>query len=578
MAEDFEHLQNRYERLKRLYEVSSFIHATLDPQEALQRILDEAVRLTHAGSGSIVLYNPTTGFLEIHAAHNLSSEASQLRLRPGEGVTGWVARTGQPARVGDVREDHRYIPVRSSVLSELAVPLEVTGELRGVLNVDADRLNAFSAEDQELLEALAVPAASVIRNTWVYEHIRLKARLFESLASVAQALNSTVNLDETLRAVTREACLLVDATVSSIFMVDATGDWLELKASQGAGEAYLHRPRLSVADSLLGTVVRRKKPLQDVNVQTSSRFQHREMARMEGLVSLLSVPFVFDGEAIGVLNVYTRQPHSFSNEEVHILTALADLSAVALQRARLYERVADVEEQLRQNERLSALGLLAAEVAHEIRNPLTVMKMLYHSLNLKFEPGDPRERDARIMGEKIDHLNRIVEQILDFARSAEPNFAAVNVNELIDELRLLTRHKLQHQSVALVTELAADLPTLVGDAGHLEQAFLNLTLNALDAMPEGGTLTLTTRTLRLPRRSVDPTHVLVEFRDSGSGMTRDQQRRLFRSLLSSTKEGGTGLGLAIVQRVVETHQGKLTIRSRPGHGTRIRLIFPVSAE
>src|SRR5262245_51390692 len=163
-----------------------------------------------------------------------------------------------------------------------------------------------------------------------------------------------------------------------------------------------------MVESLLGMVVRRKKPVQVENVQTSSRYQNVEVARREGLVSLLSVPLLFGGEATGTLNVYTAELHSFSNEEIRILTALAGLSAIAIEKARLYERIVDVEEQLRQNERLSAIGLLAAEVAHEIRNPLTVMKMLYHSLNLKFPDTDPRGRDAVIMGEKMDHLNRVV--------------------------------------------------------------------------------------------------------------------------------------------------------------------------
>src|SRR5207248_7952447 len=110
------------------------------------------------------------------------------------------------------------------------------------------------------------------------------------------------------------------------------------------------------------------------------------------------------------LNVYTGQPYSFSNEEVRILSALAELSAIAIEKARLYERVVDVEEQLRQNEKLSALGLLAAEVAHEIRNPLTVLKMLYHSLDLKFPEEDARAEAPRVIEEKMQHLNRIVEK------------------------------------------------------------------------------------------------------------------------------------------------------------------------
>src|SRR5205823_14561792 len=158
-----------------------------------------------------------------------------------------------------------------------------------------------------------------------------------------------------------------------------------------------------------------------------------------GLVALLSVPLLFSGETLGALNVYTGHPYSFSNEEIRLLSAMAELSAIAIEKARLYERVVDIEEQLRQNEKLSALGLLAAEVAHEIRNPLTVMKMLYHSLDLKFPEADPRSKDAQIIGEKMELLNKIVEQILDFARTTEPRLAPVNLNELIDELWLLVR-------------------------------------------------------------------------------------------------------------------------------------------
>ena len=227
------------------------------------------------------------------------------------------------------------------------------------------------------------------------------------------------------------------------------------------------------------------------------------MARREGLVSLLSAPLVFGGQAIGTLNVYTGEPRSFSNEEIHILLALAELSAIAMEKARLYERVVDVEEQLRQNEKFSALGLLAAEVAHEIRNPLTVMKMLYHSLRLDFAPGDPRVKDDAIMREKMDQLNKIVEQILDFARGTEPNLSAVNVNQLLDDLGLLTRHKMRNQRIQLVRHLAPDLPLVMADATQLAQAFLNLTLNAVEAMPGGGTLAVSTRSLRLPRHRTE---------------------------------------------------------------------------
>ena len=193
MSDELAELKPRYERLKLLYQVGSILHSTLDPQEALSLIVREAARLMRASSGSVVLVNPTNGFLEIHASQGLPPNAANLKLRVGEGVTGWVARTGKAARVGEVKDDPRYVMLRPEVRSELAVPLEVNGEVRGVLNVDSDRGDAFSAADQELLEALAAEAARVIQNTWLYEQLRLKARLFESLASVSRTSWRSVN-------------------------------------------------------------------------------------------------------------------------------------------------------------------------------------------------------------------------------------------------------------------------------------------------------------------------------------------------------------------------------------------------
>jgi signal transduction histidine kinase len=568
VSEEFSKPKLTPERLSLLYQVSNVIHSTLDSQEAFQLIVSEAVRVMKASSGSLVLINPTTSFLEIHAAQNLSSMARKLKLRVGEGITGWVARHGKPARVGDVTQDRRYVSVRRDVRSELAVPLDVQGEVRGVINVDSERADAFSADDQELLQELAIQAAKVIQNTWLYEQLRLKVMLFESLASVSRTINSTLNLDEALRAITREACELMRARMCSLMLLDESREWLDLRASYGAGDAYIKKPRMAAGESLIGVVVRRKKPLQVANVQADTRYQNVELARREGLVSLLSVPLIFSGQTIGALSVYTARPYNFSNEEIKILGALAELSAIAIEKARLYERVVDVEELLRQNEKLSALGLLAAEVAHEIRNPLTVMKLLYHSLNLKFDAKDPRSKDAQIIEAKIEHLNKIVEQILDFARTTEPKFAPVNVNDLVDELSLLVRHKLANQGVKLVRDLQADLPLVLGDATQLEQAFLNLILNAAEAMPDGGSLTIKTTALQSAQ-------VAVAFKDTGGGMTKEQQERAFKTVLATTKAKGTGIGLAIVGRIVETHHGQIRILSRPGRGTTMRITLPV---
>ena len=561
-------------QLRRLYQVSKVIHSTLDQQEALDLIVREAVGLVNATSGSVVLINPIDGFLEIQAAHGLDAGA-KLKLRVGEGITGWVAQQGKSAIVPDVSADKRYVPVHEHTRSELAVPLEINGVLSGVVNVDSDKPSAFDENDLALLTELASQAALVIHNAFLYEKSLIRANLFESLITVGQAINSAVDLDEALAAITREAASLMNAKTCALQLLDESSSHLTLVASHGAGEAYLNKPGVDIAESFLGSVVNLKKPLQIENVQTSNAYQQQDIAREEGLVAMLSIPLEFGGNAIGTLNVYKEETYVFSNDEIHIATALAELSALAIEKARLLERIVESEELLRQNEKLSALGLLAGEVAHEIRNPLTVLKMLYHSLGLEFPEDDPRAEDVRIMGEKMDHLNTIVEQILTFARNAEPSFKPTDINKLIDDLRILVRRKMAQQNVELEIQLEDNLPTVKADGPQFSQVFLNLTLNALEAMPNGGSLTIESRTIQLSKGVAAPTHVRIEFRDTGCGMDTESRERAFTSLLNTSKPDGAGLGLAIVGRIVESHGGRIKIKPSDS-GTTFSILLPLT--
>ena len=561
------------EQFKQLYLVSKVIHSTLDQQQALDLIIREAVRLVNATTGSLVLINPIDGFLEIQAAYSLPKK-SKLKLRVGEGITGWVAQQGKSAIVQNVHQDERYVQVHKHTKSELAVPLEINGILSGVVNVDSDKLNAFNQNDLALLTELTNQAALVIHNAFLYEQSKIRANLFESLVRVGQVINSRQDLDEALNAITIEASSLMKAKTCALQLLDETNNRLSLVASFGAGNAYLNKPDVLISESFLGSVVKLKKPLQIENVQTSNAYQQQDIARDEGLVAMLSIPLVFNSVVIGTLNIYKEETYVFSNEEINIAMALAEFSALAIEKARLLERIVESEELLRRNEKLSALGLLAGEVAHEIRNPLTVLKMLYHSLGLDFPKNDPRTEDVRIMGEKMDHLNNIVEQILTFARNAEPQFKPSDVNKIINDLRILVRRKFAQQKVVLNTQLAENLPEAKADEQQLSQVFLNLTLNALEAMPNGGELKIKSSSTQLQKNKNKVTNIQIEFSDTGSGMNSELRKKAFTSLLNSSKPGGTGIGLAIVNRIIESHGGEIKIRPNV-KGTTFSVYIPI---
>ena len=564
-------LKEENKQIKLLYRVSNLIHQSLDPKTALNVILQQAIELTHAHSASVSLINPTSGLLELEAAVGLPNEAyADFNLPIGRGITGWVAKKGKSALINDVQEDVRYVSIWAEVQSELAVPFDINDQVRGVLNVDATHKDAFNENDRKMLSNLAIQASKVIENTWLYEQIRFKAQMFESLTKVNEKIQNAYDLEEALEAVTREACQLMSARMCSVLMLDDTGDWLELTASHGAGESYRAKPRLHVEESFVGTVVRRCQPIQLRDTQGSHLYHNAELAREEGLVSMLSVPLMLESDPMGVLNVYTGKTHSFSDEEIHILKAFSNVSATAIQRARLNKDIRSMEEELRQREKLSALGLLAAEVAHEIRNPLTVMKMVYHALNLNFPDEDPRNEDVELLGKKMDQLNAIVERILDFARHNEPKTAPVNLNPLARNLYLLTRHKMKQHHIDFQMELADQLPKIQADPGQIEQVLLNIALNSIDAMPNGGTLHLSTG----HRKSGNGEHVVIAFRDTGLGMD-ERKMKQFDGLLQSNKPKGAGLGLMVVNKIVEAHAGIVKLISKPGQGTLIEIILPL---
>jgi signal transduction histidine kinase len=547
------------------------LRTLLHPQKALDRILAAAVRSTRADSGSFILINPNTGYLDIEASHNLSARAKKVKLRPGEGITGWVATTGLPLRTGDVRDEKRYVSISAKVRSEMAVPVEMRGQVVGLLNVDSKKVDAFSAIDEARLVDMALEAAQWLELAWEIDQLRLKGRQLTSLVNISQMIISETNLDEILNQITVQTLRLMKARICSVFLLSEDGEELVLRACEGGTKLYREKPNLPTEDSLLGTVVKRRKPFAVVDVVEEKGYVQADVARAEQLVSMLAVPLTFAGKAQGVLALYTQKRHRFSNDEIKLLAALGDLSAVAIEKGRLLARVVDMEEKLRASERLSALGLLAAEIAHEIRNPLTVMQMLFHALVESVQMDPTSQRDAELISEKMRHMNRILDQVLSFARSSEPTKEQVHAGPLIDDVFLLTRHKLQRQGIDIRSSVAGDLPPFRADRPQVEQVLLNLILNAAEAMPKGGSLRLSAG-----RELLDGApHIVISVRDNGAGMSPEQMDKLFAPFLTY-KESGTGIGLAIVKKIMENHQSKLEVESKLGQGTRFKLFFPIA--
>ncbi|MDB4793601.1 ATP-binding protein [Methylacidiphilales bacterium] len=309
-----------------------------------------------------------------------------------------------------------------------------------------------------------------------------------------------------------------------------------------------------------------------------------------GLRSFVGAPLLVESKIFGILIAGRRQPQSFSSVECEFLRQLSEHVALAAHQTQLYEALHQAYDDLRQTqqavmqqERLRALGQMASGIAHDINNAISPIALYTESL-LESEPGlSPRARDyLGTIQHAIDDVAQTVSRMKEFYRQREPQLtlAPVQVSRLIQQVIDLSRARWSDMPqqrgvfVKMETELAPELPTILGVESEIREALVNLVFNAVDAMPEGGILTLRTK---LATTALEPRQVLVEVSDTGMGMDEDTRRRCFEPFFTTKGERGTGLGLAMVYGIARRHNAEIEIDSAVGKGTTIRFVFPVPA-
>ncbi len=557
--------------LDALYHISRLVSDTEDAHEALRLILDEVMRVLPATSASIALVNPDTRRLQIEVVRGLPEDSRGLELPLGRGVTGWVALHGKPLVIGNVHEDVRYFKLKDTIRSEMAVPMLLDGLVVGVVNVDSEKPAAFGEQELKILTLVTSEATKVVGRLWLINQLRVKARQLESLITTGQTLVSKLDLEAVLNTAANQALSLMPCRLCAIFLLNPDGQSLRLAMLAGhEGSPPPGSESLALAESVLGSVIRHKKQVEVLDVVHTEEHHFTKLVADAGLVSLLMTPILVGDRAIGVLNVYTNRSHRFNNDERRIFSTLANLCAVAVQNAELYTRVFASEESLRKNERLTTLGLLAAEIAHEIRNPLTVITLLLDTLDLKFPDGDVRAQDVAIIREKLGHLGELVERVLGFSKSGTVLQARWSLGAIIEETVRLLRLKVEQSRVTVRFHSPAR-PLLVDThKAQLQQVLLNLLLNSIQAMPQGGQVDI-----ELRDATKDGLHVaMVTVRDTGPGVPPALGARVFESFLTA-RQDGTGLGLAICKRILRDHRGDIElVETPPGTGATFRFWLP----
>ncbi len=293
-------------------------------------------------------------------------------------------------------------------------------------------------------------------------------------------------------------------------------------------------------------------------------------AAMATMKAGICMPLAAGDRIVGFLACWDeRVPEAYASDEIAALLEVADRCALVIENSKLYQ-------QMKERDRLAALGEMAAGLAHEIRNPLAAIKGATQYLDPAKLPGDDREF-MEIIVEEVNRLNGVVSQFLDYSRPLKSAMAPGDLNDVVERTFKLLQGDVP-SGIAVQLDLAPGMPRVLCDAEQLKQVFLNLALNAFQAMPRGGTLKVSTRRARdemalwrdAPGRQDG---VEVRFRDTGPGIPEEARDSIFVPFYT-TKEKGTGLGLAISQRIVKAHQGNIGVRSSPGEGAEFVISLP----
>lgn len=554
-----------------LYNIATLAGRADDAGSAARTALAIISQALGAQSCYLLLLNPDTGRLEMEAQQGLPLEDQTLGFELGQGLPGWAALHGLPLLVGDVTQEPRYRAVRATVRCQMVAPLLADEQVLGVVALDHEKPGRFKLADLDLLVTLTDETARVLRRLWHLGQLQGKARQLETLIATGQSLVAKLEPQELYDALTRDARHMLGSRACVLYLHDSAHQTLRCVSLAAQHITPLPPGDLPVGGCLAGVTINTRRQTEFHDVQSPEFHGLADLPDDPDLRAVLITPLIYESEVLGVLAVFGGTVRRFDNDAKRLCAGLASLGAVALQNTRLYSRVFQSEETLRKNEQLTTLGLLAAEIAHEIRNPLTVLKLLHGGLGLDFPEGDPRRTDMRVISEKLDQLEAIVTRVLQFGKTPGNLHSRWSLTDIIQDTLVLLRLKLAQAKVQLRFDAPAAPLVVDGHKGQLQQVLLNVLLNSMQAMPDGGTITLTLR----PDPSSPHPSAQLDITDTGTGIDAAIRDRIFDSFLSG-RAGGTGLGLAIAKRVLLSHHGDIALLSTSPEGTTLRITLPLA--
>ena len=412
---------------------------------------------------------------------------------------------------------------------------------------------------------------------------RKKYDAYETLKEFGNAMVSILDLKDLNEKIMGTLSEIMGIEKISLFLQDKEKSSYGLGSMRGIKEEGLEKMRLA-ADDLFPRYLREtgcliiKEELERKIMNTPTKHSKEVVDILSLIECEVCIPLINKEELIGFLNLGHKQNlETYTQQDVSLLSTLAQGAAIALDNALLYEDLKRQKSLMRRTDRLRSLETIAGGFAHEVRNPLTSIKTFVQLVPERRNDYEFIDSFSKVVSEDISRIERLVQEILDYARYMKPRLSEEDLNDVVESSLYFVRAKTDGKAITVKRELAGGPLNIWIDRQQVKQILLNLYLNALDAMPHGGQLTVRTHRLY---KGEDSRWVQIEVGDTGSGILEQDLDHIFDPFFTTKHESeereGTGLGLTIVNQIVQEHRGYIEVNSKPAEGTTFFVNLPAN--
>jgi two-component system, NtrC family, sensor kinase len=406
-------------------------------------------------------------------------------------------------------------------------------------------------------------------------NVKVSSNIFEvfyrTFRDISRSVHSSTKVDEVLSLIVRRSTEVLQARGALIRILNLDSQEMELFASYGLSERYLSKGPVS-SSTIITDLCNLNQVILIRDFLKDPRIQYPQECLKEGFCMALDIPLKLNEYVIGIIRVFFDQPRDFSEGDLDFLAAVAEQSALALDKARLIEaQESRYNHLVIQTEKLTALGRMAAGIAHEINNPMGGILIYTTMLMDQVPEAGPVREGLDVIAQETLRCKRIIQELLDFSRERPLLKKMTDLTSVMEKALRILENEFRLRHIRLEKNLSSDLPLAFLDGNQLQQVFMNILINAVEATHEGGKVKVSTH----PGPGGET--VIADISDNGGGIPSDNLAKIFEPFFS-TKEKGTGLGLSVSFGIIQNHQGHIDVSSLPGRGTHFSITLPVQAK